>query len=124
MEFGLDGVAYYSKQVDDDRFASMISVNLALFAKCDGEKKYSEICKDIEIAPSYNYAMFKQLCYSEKHRISGAELHIKNTKYSKIIGDFLRQNGYQFTEFYNFDRYLFSHVKNEIKGIDIAEADN
>lgn len=120
-DLGLDGVSYYSKQVEDDRFAHMCSVNLALFAKYNGEKKYSEICNDIEIAPSYNYAMFKQLGYSEKYKCDGVELHIRNTKYSRVIGDFSRQNEYQFTAFYDFDRYLFSHIEPEIKSIDLAE---
>ena len=120
-DLGLDGVSYYSKQVEDDRFAYMRSVNLALFAKYNGEKKYSEICKDIEIAPSYNYAMFKQLGYSEKYKSDGVELHIRNTRYPRVIGNFSRQNEYQFTDFYDFDRYLFSHIEPEIRGIDLAE---
>lgn len=121
-DLGLDGVSYYSKQVEDDRFAHMRTVNLALFARYNGEKKYSEICKEIEIAPSYNYAMFKQLGYSEKYKSDEVELHIKNTRYPRVIGNFSRQNEYQFTEFYDFDRYLFSHIEPEIKGIDFEEA--
>lgn len=121
-DLGLDGVSYYSKQVEDDRFAHMLSVNLALFAKYNGEKKFSEICNDVEIAPSYNYAMFKQLGYSEKYKSQGVELHIKYTRYPKMIGGFSRQNEYQFTEFYDFDRYLFSHIVPEIKKIDLADA--
>lgn len=121
-DLGLEGVSYYSKQVEDDRFAHMLSVNLALFAKYNGEKKFSEICRDIEIAPSYNYAMFKQLGYSEKYKSQSVELHIKNTRYPKKIGGFSRQNEYQFTEFYDFDRYLFSHIAPEMKKIDLAEA--
>lgn len=121
-DLGLEGVSYYSKQVEDDRFAHMLSVNLALFAKYNGEKKFSEICRDVEIAPSYNYAMFKQLGYSEKYKSRSVELHIKNTRYPKMIGGFSRQNEYQFTEFYDFDRYLFSHIAPEMKKIDLAEA--
>ncbi|MGN0735573.1 MAG: hypothetical protein ACI4LP_07160 [Anaerovoracaceae bacterium] len=121
-DLGLEGVSYYSKQVEDDRFAHMLSVNLALFAKYNGEKKFSEICRDVEIAPSYNYAMFKQLGYSEKYKSQSVELHIKNTRYPKMIGGFSRQNEYQFTEFYDFDRYLFSHIAPEMKKVDLAEA--
>lgn len=43
------------------------------------------------------------------------------TRYPKMIGDFSRYNEYQFTEFYNFDRYLFSHIVPEIKQIDVDE---
>lgn len=120
-DLALDGVSYYSKQVEDDRFAHMLSVNLALFARYNGEKRFSEICRDIEISPSYNYAMFKQLGYSEKYKSDGVELHIRNSRYPKMIGGFSRYNEYQFTEFYNFDRYLFSHIAPEIKQIDVDE---
>ena len=118
-DLALDGVSYYSKQVEDDRFAHLSSVNLALFAKYNGEKRFSEICKDIELSPSYNYAMFKQLGYSEKYKSDSVRLHICNSKYPKVIGDFNRQNEYYFTEFYDFDRYLFSHIAPEIKKIDV-----
>ena len=117
-DLGLDGVSYYSKQVEDDRFAHMLCVNLALFAKYNGEKRFSKICKDIEIAPSYNYAMFKQLGHSEKYKSTSVELH-SNGGNSRMIGNFDRQNEYQSTEFYNFDRYLFSHIAREIKKVDI-----
>lgn len=117
----LDGVSYYSKQVEDDRFAYMLSVNLALFARYNGEKRFSEICRDIEISPSYNYAMFNQLGHSEKYKSNGVDLHIRNSRYPKMIGGFGRQNEYQFTKFYDFDRYLFSHIEPEIKKIDIDE---
>lgn len=120
-DLALDGVSYYSKQVADDRFAHMLSVNLALFARYNGEKRFSEICRDIEISPSYNYAMFKQLGYSEKYKSDRIELHIRNSRYPKMIGGFSRYNEYQFTEFYNFDRYLFSHIAPEIKQIDVDE---
>ena len=118
-DLALDGVSYFSKQVEDDRFAYMISVNLALFARYSGEKRFSEICKDIELSPSYNYAMFKQLSYSEKHKSDSIELHIKNSRSHKNIGGFNTQNEYESTKFYNFDRYLFSHMAPEIQKIDV-----
>ena len=96
-------------------------LKLALFARYNGEKRFSEICRDIGISPSYNYAMFKQLGYSEKYKSDGVELHIRNSRYPKMIGGFSRYNEYQFTEFYNFDRYLFSHIAPEIKQIDVDE---
>ena len=67
------------------------------------------------------FVMFKQLGYSEKYKSDGVELHIRNSRYPKMIGGFSRYNEYQFTEFYNFDRYLFSHIAPEIKQIDVDE---
>lgn len=120
-DLALDGVSYYSKQVEDDRFAHMLSVNLALFARYNGEKRFSEICRNIEISPSYNYAMFKQLEYSEKYKCDNVELHIRNSRHPKVIGKFERQNEYWATKFYDFDRYLFSHIEPEIKPVNIDE---
>ena len=65
--------------------------------------------------------MFKQLGYSEKYKSDGVELHIRNTRYSRMIGTISIQNEYQFTDFYDFDRYLFSHIEPEIRRIDLAE---
>lgn len=59
--------------------------------------------------------------YSEKYKSDGVELHIRNSRYPKMIGGFSRYNEYQFTEFYNFDRYLSSHIVPEIKQIDVDE---
>lgn len=118
-DLGLDGVAYYSKQVEDDRFAHMLSVNLALFAKFNREKRFSEICKNIEISPSYNYAMFKQLGPGEKYKSKSISLHITRSRRSNMIGIWNRQSEYIATDFYEFDRFLFSHIKSEIEKIDV-----
>lgn len=120
-DLGLDGVSYYSKQVVDDRFAYLIAVNLALFARYKGEKRFSQICKDIEISRSYNFAMFKQIGYSEKYRSCDFRLHMENDAYYKKIGDFERQNEYSSTSFFSFDKYLFSHIAPEIKSINVDE---
>ena len=44
-ELNLDGVSYYSKRVKDDRLASMNTVNLALFAKYNGEENILKYVK-------------------------------------------------------------------------------
>ena len=46
-KLNLYGVAYYSKQLEDDRFADHACVNLAVFANFNGEKKISNTFKDI-----------------------------------------------------------------------------
>lgn len=123
-DLGLDGVSYYSKQVKDDRFAHMLSVNLALFATYSGEKKFSKKFEDIEIAPSYNYAMFKQLKLSKRSVDTSLRLHIENSKFPKVIGNFNRQIEYQHTNFYDFDKFLFTNNIKEIKKIDIDKENN
>lgn len=123
-DLGLDGVSYYSKQIEDDRFAHMISVNLALFAKYNGEKRFSEICSDIEIVPSYNYAMYKQLRYGAKYNNYCDKLHINDSRCLKNVGSFCRQNAYRDTEFYEFDGYLSFGIAPEIEKINLKEENN
>lgn len=59
-KLGLDGIAYYSKQVEDDIF-SQSAINLALFATFKHNQNYSEICNHIKVGDSFNYQMFRQL---------------------------------------------------------------
>lgn len=118
-ECGLAGVSYLSKQVEDDRFANMITVNLALFAEYNNEKKLSKIFNDVRIAPSFNFAMFKQLEAGEKYKCQSMQLHSLNTKYPKNIGTFSRQHAYVSTEFCAFDKYLFKCIEPEMKRVDI-----
>ena len=116
---GLNGVAYFSKQVKNDRFAYKICVNLALFSEYNGEKKLSDMCRKIEIANSFNYAMYKQLLPSLKYKQH--QLNIENTKYITNIGDYRRQFPYGETEFYCFDRYLFAHLHTEMGCVDVEQ---
>lgn len=116
-ELNLDGGSYYSKRVKDDRLASMNTVNLALFAKYNGEEKYSKICKDILLTPSVNFSMYKQLNYDATYRADDISPHIQDTMYPKVIGSFERQYQYSETKFYSFDKYLLS-LKNEMKNME------
>ena len=116
-ELNLDGVSYYSKRVKDDRLASMNTVNLALFAKYNGEEKFSKICKEILLTPSVNFSMFKQLNYDATYRADDISPHIQDTMYPKVIGSFERQYQYSETKFYSFDKYLLS-LKNEMKNME------
>lgn len=108
---GLDGVAYLSKQVNSEIFASIVGVNLALFAKYNGEDELSEICNHIEIGDSFNYSMYKQLLPSLKYK--DYKLRIDTSLYIKNIGTFDRQFPYRETEFYGFDKYLFANWNRE-----------
>lgn len=38
---GLDGILYFSKQVEDELFASAVGINLVLFATYNGEEEFS-----------------------------------------------------------------------------------
>lgn len=50
-DLALDGVSYYSKQVEDDRFAHMLSVNLALFARYNGKKDFQRFAEILRFRP-------------------------------------------------------------------------
>ena len=104
---GLDGIAYYSKQVNDELFASVVGVNLVLFATYRGEVELSRICEHITIGDSFNYSMFKQLLQSLKYK--RYTLRIDGTTRINAIGTFNRQFPYRETEFYKFDQYIFAN---------------
>lgn len=65
---GLNGITYHSKKVSHDIFASILGVNLVLFADYNGERDYSSICDHIENGDSFNYSMFKQLLPSLNYK--------------------------------------------------------
>jgi len=104
---GLDGISYYSKQVNDELFANVVGVNLVLFATYQEEAELSEICNHIIIGDSFNFSMFKQLSLSLKYK--KYPLRTNTTDRINNIGTFDRQFPYRETEFYEFDQYLFAN---------------
>ena len=112
-KLGIDGVAYFSKQVSDELFA-ICAVNLVLFAPYNQSEEYSKaLCEHIKIGDSFNYMLYKQLGAVEKH--CEYDLRIKRTGIVTNIGDYKWQFPYQNTEFYEFDKFLFSNWKEKDK---------
>ena len=101
-KMGYDGVAYYSKRVDDVAFA-FCAINLALFV--DYAHKKTSILHHIKMDDSFNYAVFKHLDSSLKYK--DYELRSVNTGLITNIGSFARQYPYKETDFYEFDKFLF-----------------
>lgn len=99
---GYDGVAYYSKRVDDELFA-LCAINLALFVNYD--KRKSNIEQHMKIDDAFNYAVYKQLGNSLKCK----EYRLRSTATGFItnIGNYDRQYPYHETDFYSFDQFLF-----------------
>lgn len=110
-KLGYDGVAYYSKRVSDECF-SRCAINLALFVKYRND--YSEIVKHVKIDDAYNYSMFKQLLPSAK--CSEYALRSTSTETITNIGNYDRQFPYHETEFYEFDKFLFSTWRDKPNG--------
>lgn len=87
-ELNLDGVSYYSKRVKDDRLASINTVNLALFAKYNGEEKFSKICRDITLTQAdlaltmkvYNHVDEKRMRKTALFYTAFTQDHRKNVK--------------------------------------------
>lgn len=106
-ELGYDGVAYFSKRVNDEIFA-YAAINLALFAPYQRGKDYSNICEHIKIDESFNFSMYKQLGHSDRN--CTYELRIANTGRKTKIGEYRkgRQFRYITTEFAAFDKFLFA----------------
>lgn len=106
-ELGYDGIAYFSKRVNDEIFA-YAAINLALFASYQVHKKYSTVCEHIKINDSFNYSMYKQLGYAYRDR--AYDLRLSKTGLITNIGEYRvdRQFQYTMTEFGAFDKFLFS----------------
>ena len=102
-KLGYDGVAYYSKRVSDELF-SLCAINLALFVNYDDE--YSEIVKHMKMDDSFNFALYNQLKPSLKYK----EYVLRSVLTGVItdIGSYDRQYPYRETEFFAFDKFLFS----------------
>ncbi len=103
---GLDGVAYYSKRVEDERFA-IVAVNLALFADYKKGKDYGSICEHMKVDDAMNYQLFKQLGASATYK--SYQLRVENTYHYTNIGNVHRQYEYKDTDFYRFDEHLFAN---------------
>lgn len=109
-ELGLDGVAYFSKRVDDEIFA-LAAINVALFAPYKNNVEYSELCEHIKIDDSFNYALFKQLGAVPRH--GEYEMRVTGTGLVTNIGSYKRQYAYTDTEFFAFDKFMFYSWKEK-----------
>lgn len=106
-----DGIAYYSRRVDNEVFA-LCAINLALFVDYVGE--YSAMIKHIKIDDAFNYALYKQLNNSLKYK--DYRLRSTDTGYITNIGSFERQYPYRETDFYDFDKFLFTTWRDKPNG--------
>ena len=81
--------------------------------------KNQVVIKHIKIDDAFNYALYKQLNNSLKYK--DYELRSVFTGYITNIGSFERQYPYRETDFYNFDKFLFStwRDKPNAKGKDV-----
>ena len=118
-ELGYDGVAYYSKRVEDQVFAQA-AINLALFSVYEYNKEYAKICEHIKVGNSFNYSLFKQLGKASAN--TTYELRCLRTGIINNIGSYERQYSYADTDFCRFDKFLFSDWKKD--DIDFGNAIN
>lgn len=110
-KMGYDGIAYYSRRVDDEVFA-LCAINLALFVDYNGE--YSEMIKHMKVDDAFNYSLYKQLDPSLKYK--RYELRSTYTGYVTNIGSYDRQYPYNETDFYHFDEFLFTTWRDKPNG--------
>lgn len=110
-KLGYDGVAYYSKRVDDELFA-LCAINLALFA--DYGKKGSSLEKHMKIDDAFNFFLFTQLAYSSKYK--EYDLRSVTSGFITNIGGYDRQYPYREISFFEFDKFLFSTWANKPGG--------
>ena len=110
-KLGYDGVAYYSKRVNDEIFA-LCAINLALFVDYEGE--YSKIVDHMKIDDAFNFGLYKQLFTSLTYK--NYELRAARTGFITNIGSYDRQYPYNETKFFEFDKFLFSSWRDKPNG--------
>lgn len=106
-KLGFDGVAYYSKRVSDEIFASC-ATNLALFVDYKGE--YSDLINHMKMDNSFNFSLYKKL-HKKLDLPKGSDdygVRSVRTILPANIGNYKRQFPYRETDFYLFDSFLFS----------------
>lgn len=108
---GYDGVAYYSKRVNDEIFA-LCAINLALFV--DYEGNYSKIVEHMKMDDAFNFGLYKQLCASITYK--NYELRSIRSGFITNIGNYDRQNPYTETKFFDFDKYMFTSWRDKPNG--------
>ena len=105
-----DGVAYYSKRVDDEIF-SQAAINVALFVKyANINSKQSLIDDHIKADDSFNYQLFRQLDWKKEYDY---DLGCLSSVITNNIGTYKHQYAYRDTYFCKFDQFLFSEWKDK-----------
>ena len=112
-----NGVAYYSKRVDDELFA-LCAINLVLFVDYDNK---SSVTKHMKMDDSFNYTLYKQLDHSLKYK--SYEMSSVATRLITNIGNFTRQYPYRETDFFHFDQFLFYTWRDKINALGKDEVD-
>lgn len=110
-KLGYDGVVYFSKRVDDERFA-LVAINLALFAEYRKDREYGTICEMMKVDESMNYQLFRQLNIAAA-TLTSYPLRTEELQYITNIGNYKHQYRYSDTEFYRFDKHLFARWENK-----------
>lgn len=103
--FNIDGVAYATKKMPDDKEAFPANLCLTILPKC-GKKFYDAFINNFEFSNSINFAEFLQLPNSFKNSNSGSDSNI----HSRVI---LGNTGLNYfdTDFWRYDKYLQKHSK-------------
>ncbi len=113
----LDGVAYCSKQVDNECY-SLAAVNLALFTNYEYRKEYSGICSHIKVDNASNYSFYKKINRSSQYK--PISMRLERSDIINIIGTNSHYYKYTDTDFFEFDKFLF--VNCEWNNIDWGNA--
>lgn len=123
-ELKIDGIAYISKKISNSIVGYAQGTNLAIPIKYNGcyiydneLSKYGELCKDICLTNSVNFAEFQKLAHSYVHV---DKYSFVSTCYTDVGSSEIELAGrdivYQDCTFSKFDNYL-SSINHEISQI-------
>ena len=111
LDRGLDGIAYYSKRVENELYAAP-AINITMFPKKDGKDDKTTLEKNVKIGNSFNYAIYKEIKNIDKSTVEMEDN--QNLKDCKVFIDSAGTDiFYSALGFYDFDRYLLQSFKSK-----------
>lgn len=110
IKSGLDGIAYFSKQLNNDCWALGIGVNIALFVDYETDCDFFKLFDVLDVTTPLNFSSFKQLnaAASSSHIINSNE-----SKYIEMNSDLTVK--YSDTQFCRLDNYLIKQYCDKFK---------
>ena len=110
IKLGLDGIAYFSKQLNNDLRALGIGINIAFFVPYEPDPDSFDLSKVVKVTTPLNFSSFKQL---NTDASSSSIINSNESKYIEMNSDLTVK--YSDTQFCRLDNYLIKQYCDKFK---------
>ncbi len=110
IKLGLDGIAYFSKQLNNDCWALGIGINIAFFVPYEPDPDSFDLSKVVKVTTPLNFSSFKQL---NTDASSSSIINSNESKYIEMNSDLTVK--YSDTQFCRLDNYLIKQYGDKFK---------